>query len=110
MPIEVPDLVHWNVIVEKPPPFIQAAARRGGRVLRIKRQQDHLITFCSPQVCNGFAGKRVPVAHGDKTTSIEPLADQLGLERPCLLLGEAANRRPSADGGVVVLNFAGTRG
>src|ERR1035438_187834 len=110
MPIEVSDVVYGNLIVEKPLPFVQAAPRRGGGVLRIQGQQNHLATLRSSQFCDGFAGKGMPVAHGNETARIKSLTDQLGLESPCLLLGEAANGRPSADGGVVVLNFTGARG
>src|SRR5208282_4720445 len=110
MPIEVSNVVHWDVIVKEPLPLIQAAARGGRGILRIQRQQNHLVELRGPELCNGFAGEGMPVAHCDKATGVESLTDQLRFQSLRLPLGETPDGRSSADSRVVMLHFTGARG
>ena len=91
MPVESPDAVNRNIIIEKAPPFVEAAARGCARILRIKRQQDDLITTGSAQLLHSFAGKGMPVAHGDKATRVHAAVRELQLQAAGLLLGETAD-------------------
>ena len=96
--------------MEQALPFVQAAAGRGGGILRIQGQQNHFVAVRRPELRNGFAGKRMPVAHGHKAARIQSLLRQLGLERQRLPFGEAPDGRASANRRIVVLHFAGARG
>src|ERR1700728_3966568 len=109
MPIEGAHVVYRNVAAEQPPPLVQAAASGGRRVLRIQRQQYHLIAICRRNLCDGFMSKRMPVAHGHKTAHIQALTRQLRFQRLRLPLRESPDRRASANRRVVMLHLAGPR-
>src|ERR1700733_779007 len=98
MPIEVSDVVYGDGIVKEPLPLVQAAARSGRGILRIQRQQNHLVALRCLQLSNGFIGEGMPVAHGDKAAGIESPTDQLCFQSLCLPLGEAPDGGASADG------------
>src|SRR5580700_2645950 len=98
MLVEGPHVVYWNIPVEQALPLVQAAARGSRRVLRIQRQQHDFIALRRLELRDGFAGKRMPVAHGYETASVQTLIRELGFERPRLALGEAPDGRASANG------------
>ena len=102
--------VFSKVGAEEAFPLIQAAAGCGGRVLRIQGKQNHFIAVRRAELGDCFAGEWVPVAHGHKTAGVQAAPRQLGFERNRLPLREVPDGRASADGGVVVLHFAGARG
>ena len=57
-----------------------------------------------------LAGERVPVAHRHKAMRIKPLIPQFVLQCARLTFRVPADGRASADGGVVMLHFAGAGG
>ena len=110
MPVKSLHAMHRQIIVKTSLPFIQAGAGSGGGILRIKRKKHDLIALSSAQLRDRFARKGMPLAHRDEAVRINALAAQLAFQRSRLALGVGANGRPTADSGVVMLHFAGTRG
>ena len=104
--IESLDAMNWNIFGEQSPPLIQARARCGGRILRIQRQEHHLVALRRSQLLDRLVGEGMPVAHGHETVRIDALIAQFRFQSASLLLGMAANWRASSDGGVVMLHFA----
>ncbi len=88
-------------------PFVQAAAGSGAGEVRIKRQENNFIATGRLELRDGFHGKGMPVAHGDKAAGINAGSVEPGLKRARLLLGKAPDGRTAADHRVVMLHFAG---
>ena len=104
------DAMRRHVVMEQTPPLVEAAARRGARILRIKRKQHNFIALCCPELLDRFRRERMPVAHSHKTTCVQAILGQLRLQSAGLLLGKAPDWRRSANRRIMVLHFLGPRG
>src|SRR5450755_1537409 len=116
MPVEIPNAMYGKragkkrIAAQQSVPFVQAAARGGARVLRIKRKQDHFIALRRAKLRDGFAGKRMPITHGDETACVETGFGQGRFQSAGLPLGEPPDGRASADHRVMMLDFFRTGG
>ena len=108
--IETLDAMHPGAASKQPMPLVQTRSRGGGGILRVERQEDNLVALRLDQPGYGLAGEWMPVAHSHETTRIQAEGIQFTLKRTRLLLGIAADGRASADGGVMMLYFAGAGG
>src|SRR5580698_1085704 len=105
--IEGINALHRDVFSKQPSPLVETAARGRARILWIKRKQHNLVAAGVPKLFDRHRRKRMPVPHGHKTTRVQTRFRQLQLQGPGLLLGESANRRASANGCVMMLDFSG---
>ena len=96
---------------KQPIPLVQAAAGGGARILRIERQQHDFIAIRGAQLLDRLGGERMPVAHGHKAAGVNAQIVRAAVCKRAACcsvkrrMGEAA-----ADGGIVMLHFAGACG
>src|ERR1700687_643471 len=83
------------------PPLLQAATRRGKRIVRVKGQQNELVNRGPSNLGNRFGSCRVPVTHRDGYVRFYCGA-QRSFKCARLTFREGANRRMPADPFVVL--------
>ncbi len=90
-------------------PGLQGRPGRGGRILRIERQQHHLVRRPGRDRLGGVGHERTPVAHRHEHLHLHPLAPerQGGFQRLGLGGGLLQQRRGSAHLGVIPARRAG---
>ena len=82
-------------------PFLEAAAGRGERIVRIKRKQHQLVERGAFQRLDRLFGVRMPIAHRHDRAR-RYVDSQSSLERLRLPLGQPPDRRATADFSVML--------
>src|SRR5262249_12825204 len=108
--IEALDEVNWHIFAEVPIPFVQTTANGCARIMRVKREQHHLIAARLLEAFHRLSCKWIPVAHCHKTTSVDTITVERGLQGTRLALRETPDRRAAADHRIVMFNFFGAGG
>ena len=68
--IERCNAVYGHVVVEYPPPLVEAAPGGSARILWIQREEDNFVASRCAKMLDGLLRERVPVAHGDKAAGV----------------------------------------